>query len=80
MKILYFSTAATQTGLREETWPLAEPVTLAACWEGLLARHPGLAALRNCCLVARNQEFVRDEETLLQPGDEIALLPPFSGG
>lgn len=31
------------------------------------------------CQIAVNQEFV-NEQAVIHPGDEIAFLPPFSGG
>jgi molybdenum cofactor biosynthesis protein MoaC len=47
----------------------------------LLAREPGLAELlpRLPVRAARNREYVPDDETL-EPGDELALIPPVSGG
>lgn len=43
----------------------------------LEAQFPALAGARY--LVAVNQEVVRDNRKIA-PGDQVALLPPFSGG
>ena len=43
----------------------------------LFRRYPTLASVP--FRIAVNLKFVTDEH-VLQPGDEIALMPPFSGG
>lgn len=45
--------------------------------EKLKAIHPGLAAAK--FVVAVNSQVVK-ENTVLSPGVQVALLPPFSGG
>ncbi len=42
-------------------------------------RHPRVRELAPSIVVARNQEFA-DLSTALQEGDEVAFLPPVSGG
>jgi MoaE-MoaD fusion protein len=44
----------------------------------LQARVPGLGASRG--LVAVNRAYVESDDAPLQPGDEVALIPPVSGG
>ncbi|KAJ1909436.1 hypothetical protein IWQ60_011172 [Tieghemiomyces parasiticus] len=45
------------------------------------ARHPQLVPQLGSCLVALNHEIVSDmAETLVRAGDELALIPPVSGG
>lgn len=44
----------------------------------LLTRYPGLADLRSI-LIAVNQNYAEDEQ-LLTEADEVALIPPVSGG
>ena len=61
-------------GFQRLELPLPEPATLA----GLLA-DPRLAALPLEALLAVNQTFA-DRGAALQDGDEVALLPPVSGG
>jgi MoaE-MoaD fusion protein len=79
MRVLYFAGAADAAGLREETWDPPGPVTAEAFWAWALARHPTLAPLRPACRLARNHAYVAPGESL-QPSDEVAILPPVSGG
>jgi molybdopterin converting factor small subunit len=46
---------------------------------GQLLTHPRLAALPPEALLAVNQSFA-DRDTPLFDGDEVALMPPVSGG
>lgn len=51
--------------------------------DGLLQRlvsdYPRLAGLARFLMVAVNTEYTTLEQTL-QPGDEVAFIPPVSGG
>jgi molybdopterin converting factor small subunit len=42
-------------------------------------RHPDLAPMRNTLAFAVNGEYAR-AEAKVSPGDELAVLPPVSGG
>lgn len=61
-------------GFETAEWRLPQPPTL----EALLA-DPRLAALPKEALLAVNQSFAT-RERVLSEGDEIALMPPVSGG
>ena len=50
-----------------------------ASWEGLLAEWPAVAAYQQTLSVAVNAEYAR-MDTPLREGDEVAFLPPVSGG
>jgi molybdopterin converting factor subunit 1 len=56
---------------------LPAPATVKDLLEALAAQIPSLARTRG--LVAVNQEYVTPEATL-NDGDEVALIPPVSGG
>ena len=51
----------------------------AAATLGELLAEPRLAALPQDALLAVNQAFAR-RDTALKEGDEVALMPPVSGG
>ena len=58
------------------------PIDAAGCWERCCARFPGLeeaAGSRASLRVARNRELVGWDAAVL-PGDELAFMPPVSGG
>jgi molybdopterin converting factor small subunit len=56
---------------------VAERATIGGLLATLRARHPFLGSVP--FVVARNQSVARDAEPL-RDGDELALLPPVSGG
>jgi molybdopterin synthase catalytic subunit len=58
---------------------VASPVTVASAWEELAARFPALEAHRSFTQPARNGVAVGWDEPLAD-GDEVAFLPPVSGG
>jgi molybdopterin converting factor small subunit len=79
MKILLFAHLKDVLGCSQIECPLQGPVTLDAFWDRLLEDYPALQAHRHTLRVSRNLEFVTSD-TLLCEGDEIALIPPVSGG
>jgi molybdopterin synthase catalytic subunit/molybdopterin synthase sulfur carrier subunit len=56
-----------------------EPPTVGRLRAALAARLPPLANLLRHALFAVNAEYV-SSETLLAPTDEVACIPPVSGG
>ena len=58
---------------------LPSPATVADLWSILRQQYPELAAYDGAVAIAVNQSFAA-LSTALEPGDEIALLPPVSGG
>ena len=79
IRVLFFGVLRDFTGQRECDVDLAEGVTAAGLFDHFAAQFPSLEAARRSVTVARNQEFT-DPSTLLADGDEVALLPPVSGG
>jgi molybdopterin synthase catalytic subunit len=58
---------------------VAEPATVADVWLALAERHPALEPHRSFTQPARNGAAVGWDEPLAD-GDEVAFLPPVSGG
>jgi len=52
--------------------------TADVAWDRLVAAHPALGKLPPCALAVNRSYAERD--TPLADGDELALLPPVSGG
>lgn len=78
IRIRLFAGLREQAGWAEQHWEVAtppkEPLTPASAWTAL--QLPGsLSSVR----IAINHQFA-DPHTPLQPGDELAFLPPISGG
>jgi len=79
MKILYFAHVAKAVGRREDEIRVAAPLSADALWEQLLTLRPALAQYRSSIHLARNSEYAGKDEQFAD-GDEVALLPPVSGG
>jgi molybdopterin synthase catalytic subunit/molybdopterin converting factor small subunit len=58
---------------------LPDQATVADAWNAVAAAHPGLAAHRAYVRPARNGAYAPWETRLLD-GDQVAFLPPVSGG
>jgi len=79
IKVLLFGAAADRVGTRETELPVEDDVTLGELWPLLVERHPDLAPMRDTLAFAVNDEYAGAEDTV-SPGDEVAVLPPVSGG
>ena len=58
---------------------LPDEATVAGAWEQLVREFPAMAAYARSVSAAVNQDFSR-MTTRLADGDEVAFLPPVSGG
>src|SRR5579859_6037469 len=79
VKVLLFGQLRDLTGKREEEVSLAEGAKAADVAARYAKLSPKLADLMPAVALAVNQEYAARERTLRE-GDEIALLPPVSGG
>ena len=79
VKVLLFGAAADRAGTRQTRAPVGEETTLGELWPVLADRHPGLVPMRDTLAFAVNGEYARLDEKVF-PGDEVAVLPPVSGG
>jgi molybdopterin synthase catalytic subunit/molybdopterin synthase sulfur carrier subunit len=79
MRVLYFAGAADAAGTPAHDFPEFAGGTSADVWRAILSRHPALEPLKNSCRLARNASHASENE-IFQPGDEVAVLPPVSGG
>jgi molybdopterin synthase catalytic subunit len=66
-------------GTREEALELPAGATIEAAWEAIVAKHPLLAPGRPSVRFARNAAYA-PATTPLEDGDEVAMIPPVSGG
>ena len=66
-------------GTGELAAEVATGATIADVWAGVVARHPALAPYGRSLSAARNLEYTRLTAPVAE-ADEIAFLPPVSGG
>lgn len=74
-----FAAARELAGVDEITVDVAVPTTVANVREALAAAAPVVAPLLGHAVFAVNQEYAADTHAVLD-GDEVALIPPVSGG
>ena len=79
IEVLLFGAAADRAGTRRVQLAVESPTTLAEVWPLLAERHPGLSSMRDALAFAVNGEYAKMAEPVA-PGDEVAVLPPVSGG
>lgn len=79
MKVLFFGQLKDITGQSEAVLEVSQNSTLEAVFEHFSALYPPLKTLSASIILARNQEFKPRTEPVSE-GDEIAFLPPVSGG
>lgn len=79
LPVFLFASLREAAGARTLTVSLPEDASVAALRTRLGETHPALAPLLARAAVAVNQEYADDTQRL-SPGDEVALIPPVSGG
>jgi molybdopterin synthase catalytic subunit len=79
VRIRLFAVQRELAGTREVPLELADGADVEAAWEALVALHPVLAPGRGSLRFARNGDYA-DPTTTLADGDEVAMIPPVSGG
>jgi molybdopterin converting factor subunit 1 len=79
VRVLFFGVLKDALGREGESLQLGEGATVATLLEVYRRRTPGRGALWSTLAVAVNQQYAPADE-VLREGDEVALLPPVSGG
>lgn len=79
VRVLFFGVLKDVVERAEETLELASGGTLESLFEHYARQHPRLSQMRGSIVLARNQRFAGGSEELAE-GDEVAFLPPVSGG
>lgn len=81
VKVLFFAASREAAGKSEETVELNDGATTKTLLEHLVQSYPGLSSVMRSCVFAVNQEYVPQSQALaLQQNDEVAIIPPLSGG
>lgn len=79
VKLLFFASSRSITGDKELTWDISENSTVGDMKKELGLQYPKLVGMENILSIAVNAEYV-DDSIVLSDGDEIAFIPPVSGG
>jgi|ERR1700761_9282206 molybdopterin synthase sulfur carrier subunit len=79
LNVLFFGRLKDAIGHSQESIEIAPNSRIEDVFAQCAARYPGLAEHRTAIAVSRNREFAA-WSTPLQSGDEVAFLPPVSGG
>lgn len=78
MRVLFFAQLRDATGCREVELH-TDGLDVPALWSELITRHPALEKFRSSVRLAKNSEYV-GPEAKFNDADEVALIPPVSGG
>lgn len=79
IQLRFFAALRERLKMSEATRDVPPGTTAAALWAALCREHPVLEPLSASVSFAVNREYV-EREHVLQDGDELALIPPVSGG
>lgn len=80
VRLLFFAKAREIAGKSKANIKLQSPIVSVDLFQEIVDRY-SLHDIKNTLVLAWNQEFCDWSETLfLQEGDEIAVIPPLSGG
>ena len=79
IRVKLFAVLRERAGVSECALELSDDATVADAREVLLGRLPALRAQIGSCAYAVNRAYVKPNASL-RDGDELALIPPVSGG
>lgn len=79
VRIRWFASLRDAAGRTETELELRDGATAEEAWQALAQQTPALATRRPSLAVAVNREYA-EFATVLKEGDEVAFIPPVSGG
>jgi molybdopterin synthase catalytic subunit len=79
VRVLLFARLREQAGTDTESVEVPAGSTVSDVYDAVKRLHPGLEAERNALRAALNQEFA-EWDAAVADGDEVAFIPPVSGG
>lgn len=79
VKVLFFASCREMVGTREAEMTVADGATVAEVIAEISAAHPRFGEIERLLMVSVNQDYV-GRDAALSDGDEVAFIPPVSGG
>ncbi len=79
IKVLFFASCRDLVGASEQDVALPEGATVQNLISEIVSEHSRFIAMAPSLMVSVNQEYQK-RETVLHNGDEVAFIPPVSGG
>lgn len=79
IRVLFFGVLRDIVGVREDSIEVSEGGSVETVFEHYASRFPRLREVSSSIVLALNQQFSEPKATLAD-GDEVAFLPPVSGG
>ncbi|MGE0823375.1 MAG: molybdopterin converting factor subunit 1 [Candidatus Binatia bacterium] len=79
IKLRFFAALREKLKRSDDECEVPTGATVQTVWELLKHEHPDLAAMEKSMAFAVDQEYV-DRNHPLQDNDELAFIPPVSGG
>jgi molybdopterin converting factor subunit 1 len=79
IRLRFFASLRERLGRGDAEVSLGDGACVADAWEYLCHQHPQIQSLGTSMSFALNREYV-DRDHALAAGDELALIPPVSGG
>jgi len=79
VQVKLFASYREVVGVRQLAWTLRDGETLGALVDAVVDAYPRLRGHRDAMFLAVNRAYAQPD-VVLRDGDEVALLPPVSGG
>ena len=79
VRVRYFAMVRELLGTSEETRTVEAGTSVGALLDAIVAEHPRLAGAKRTTMLMVNRKYAEVDHVLAN-GDEVALIPPVSGG
>lgn len=81
VRVIFFAKSRELCGITESKINVPSRTTGQILLEKIVAYFPCLSVIRDNLLLSVNQEYLeQDSSVILKGGEEIAIIPPISGG